>query len=215
MTLIVAINLNNYIFLASDQRLTFECAPSTGLPTHIYQDGYSKIQYWQYGAIVMSGDVFLMDFFYQALISSAKSNDHNLDVIYIAQVALAAYLHLFLKPKQIFGCAFFSIFTSEGMEIIHLSISDNVIKYETIEPMHAHFSLFAGSPNDPIYQQLVNCLRNDKSFENFKDFYHYHAELLKYFFKRQRSFDESITSTFDLFIQNKKNGKGFTQIIDN
>ena len=54
MTLIVAINLNNYLFLASDQRLTIKCEPSTGLPPRIHHDGYKKntiLETWRYSHI--------------------------------------------------------------------------------------------------------------------------------------------------------------------
>ncbi len=50
------------------------------------------------------------------------------------------------------GTAFSLIFKLGKVEIIHLSIKENYIEYETIQPMHAHFSLFEGTPDDPIYQ---------------------------------------------------------------
>ncbi|MFW1984318.1 hypothetical protein ACG94M_13500 [Acinetobacter guillouiae] len=215
MTLIVAINLNNYLFLASDQRLTIECEPSTGLPPRIHHDGYKKIRYWKHGAIVTSGDVILMDLFYKQLILKENKPESELDLILTSRIARVMYLQLGFPAAQIYGCAFFSVYTEGKVELIHLSIKEDSIEYETVKPMHAHFSLFAGLPDDPIYQQFVNYLKNVQSFESFKDFYNYHMELLKYFYKRQYSFDKSITSTFDLFIQNKKNGKGFTQTIKN
>ena len=58
-TLTVAINIQDYIFLASDQRLTIECAPETNLPPKTYISHYKKIKYWEYGAITVSGDVML------------------------------------------------------------------------------------------------------------------------------------------------------------
>lgn len=48
-----------------------------------------------------------------------------------------------------------------------------------------------------------------------EEFYNYHADLIKAFYKRQASFDESITASFDIFIQNVKTGIGFMQTIEN
>lgn len=74
MTLTVAINIQDYIFLASDQRLTIECAPETNLPPKTYIDHYKKIKYWEYGAITVSGDVMLMHYLFLILQAYAKRN---------------------------------------------------------------------------------------------------------------------------------------------
>lgn len=81
--------------------------------------------------------------------------------------------------------------------------------------MYAHFSLFEGTPDDPIYQLFVNSLRKAGNFLNFEDFYNYHTELLKFFYTTQKRIDNSITSSFDLFIQDKKTGQGFIRTISN
>lgn len=58
-------------------------------------------------------------------------------------------------------------------------------------------------------------LQQSFEFESGQAFYDYHVDLLKAFYRRQKSFDESITSSFDLFIQDTQTGLGFTQYIDN
>lgn len=67
MTLIVAINLNNYIILTGDHRLTIDFKPFAKLPSKIIVDGYKKLKYWKHGAIVVSGNVVLMNYFYEFL----------------------------------------------------------------------------------------------------------------------------------------------------
>ncbi|MGF2637281.1 hypothetical protein ACQUFW_13290 [Acinetobacter johnsonii] len=213
MTLTVAINIDDYIILTGDHRLTIECEPFTGLPTRTVVDDYKKIKYWKYGAITVSGDVLLMYYFHEVLEFYAKQN--NWDFLQVAQVARAMYLNDDKPEQHATGTAFFSLFTLGKVEIIHLSIKKNYIEYETIKPMHAHFSLFEGTPDDPIYQLFVNSLRKIDSFLNFEDFYNYHTELLRFFYTRQKRIDDSITSSFDLFIQNTKTGQGFMQTIEN
>jgi hypothetical protein len=213
MTLTVAINLKDYIIVTADHRLTIECEPFTGLPARTVVDNYKKIKYWKYGAITVSGDVLLMYYFHEVLELYAKQN--NLDFLQIAQVARAMYLKDGKHREHATGTAFFSIFTLEKVDIIHLSIKENYIEYEIIKPMYAHFSLFEGTPDDPIYQLFVNSLRKIDNFLYFKDFYNYHIELLKFFYTRQKRIDDSITSSFDIFIQNTKTGHGFMQTIKN
>ena len=173
MTLTVAINIDDYIILTGDHRLTIECEPFTGLPARTVVDDYKKIKYWKYGAITVSGDVLLMYYFHEVLEFYAKQN--NWDFLQVAQVARAMYLNDDKPEQHATGTAFFSLFTLGKVEIIHLSIKKNYIEYETIKPMHAHFSLFEGTPDDPIYQLFVNSLRKIDSFLNFEDFYNYHT----------------------------------------
>lgn len=213
MTLTVAINLDDYVFIAADHRLIIECEPFTGLPSTTVIDDYKKINYWEHGGITVSGDVLLMHYFKQILEIYAKQNNWNF--LEIAQIARLMYLRDGRPIHKATGTAFFSILTLEKVELINLSIRENEIEYEVIPPMNAHFSLFAGSPNDPIYQVFVNSLRKAEKFILPQDFFTYHLELVKQFYKRQQSFDDSVTKSFDLFIQDTKTGQSFITKIPN
>lgn len=103
----------------------------------------------------------------------------------------------------------------DKVELISLSIREKEIEYEVIPTMNAHFSLFAGTPDDPIYQVFVNSLKRIDKFIIAPNFFTYHLELLKQFYKRQQSFDDSITKSFDLFIQDTTTGHGFITSISN
>lgn len=105
MTLTVAINLNDYIILTGDHRLTIECEPFTGLPARTVVDDYKKIKYWEYGAITVSGDVLLMYYFHEVLEIYAKQN--NWDFLQVAQVARAMYLSAGKPVQHATGTAFF------------------------------------------------------------------------------------------------------------
>ena len=199
MTLTVAINIDDYIILTGDHRLTIECEPFTGLPTRTVVDDYKKIKYWKYGAITVSGDVLLMYYFHEVLEFYAKQN--NWDFLQVAQVARAMYLNDDKPEQHATGTAFFSLFTLGKVEIIHLSIKKNYIEYETIKPMHAHFSLFEGTPDDPIYQLFVNSLRKIDSFLNFEDFYNYHTELLRFFSLYTTNFTEPLSYQDSAFLK--------------
>jgi hypothetical protein len=213
MTLTIAINLDNYVFIAGDHRLSIECEPFTGLPAKTIIDDYKKVSYWEHGGITVSGDVLLMHYFKQALVTYAKQNNWNF--LEIAQVARLMYLQDGKPIHKATGTAFFSIFTMKKVELICLSIRENEIEYEVIPAMNAHFSVFAGSPDDPIYQIFVNSLKKFDKFTITQDFFIYHLELLKQFYRRQQSFDDSITKSFDLFIQDTRTGYGFMTTIIN
>ncbi|ALH95677.1 hypothetical protein [Acinetobacter equi] len=215
MTLTIAINLDDYVILTGDQRLTIECEPFTNLPAKTIIDNYKKIKQWTHGGITVSGDVLLMQYFHEELEAHARHKTPKWDFLNTARLARVLYLQDDKPIDHATGCAFFSLFNLDKVELIHLSIRKTVIEYETVLPMHAHFSLFAGTPDDPIYQQFVDALKKVNTFKNFIDFFNYHVDLIKAFYKRQQSFDESITSTFDLYIQDTKTGLGFMQTIEN
>lgn len=213
MTLTIAINLDNYVLIAGDHRLSIECEPFTGLPAKTIIDDYKKVSYWEHGGITVSGDVLLMHYFKQVLEIYAKQNNWNF--LEIAQVARLMYLQDDKPIHKATGTAFFSIFTTEKVKLICLSIRENEIEYEVIPTMNAHFSVFSGSPDDPIYQIFVNSLKKFDKFIVTQDFFNYHIELLKQFYRRQQSFDNSITKSFDLFIQDTRTGYGFMTTIIN
>lgn len=213
MTLIVAINLVDYIFLVGDHRLIITCEPFTGLPEKTIVDDYKKIQYWKYGAITVSGDVILMDYFHRVL--ELYANKNNWNFLEMAQVTRTMFLDSGRPIEHAKGTAFFSIFTAKKVELISLAIRHDEIEFETIPEMNAHFSLFAGTPDDPIYQVFVNSMRKTDKFITQHDFFNYHISLLKQFYTRQKAFDASITSSFDLFIQDRKTGAAITTTIQN
>ncbi len=105
MTLTIAINLDNYVFIAGDHRLSIECEPFTGLPAKTIIDDYKKVSYWEHGGITVSGDVLLMHYFKQALVTYAKQNNWNF--LEIAQVARLMYLQDGKPIHKATGTAFF------------------------------------------------------------------------------------------------------------
>lgn len=213
MTLIVAIHVDDYLILTGDHRLTLECQPHTNLPEKIFQDGYKKIKYFKYGAITVSGDVILMEYFFDLLQRYTEQNNWNF--IEIAQVARQLFIESGRDPISAKGTAFFTVQTFNQVQLIALYIREKEIEYETIPDMHAYFALFAGTPVDPIYQIFANSLRKVDKFAHLEDFYNYHLALIKQFYKRQQSFDSSITASFDLYIQHKKTGKAAITTIFN
>ena len=213
MTLTIAIQLDDYIILTGDQRLIVECESFTQLPAKTIYDGYKKIKYWKHGAITVSGDVLLMYYFHELLELYAQKS--NFDLLQIAQIAKKMYINDRKPSNQATGVAFLSIFSFGKVELITLSIEETEIEYETIAPMNAHFSMFAGTPDDPIYQNFVDALRCIGNFPSFKAFFEYHVDLIKAFYKRQKSFNESITARFDLFIQNTQTAYGLIHTITN
>lgn len=156
-----------------------------------------------------------MLYFHELLKLYAECTQEIWNFIELGEIARSMFLQDGKLQEHATVTAFFSIFNNGKVELIHLSINEDRIEYETINVMHAHFSMFAGTPNDPIYQQFTDALRPINAFNSFQELLIYHIDLIKSFYKRQQSFDESITSSFDLFIQSTKTGHGFIQTINN
>lgn len=107
------------------------------------------------------------------------------------------------------GCVIFTAKLLNKTVLIHLSIDESTVEYEFIELMHSFLSLGGGDQNDPVYHYFSDLLKEEYWFENFEIFLDYHLNLVKNLIKRQKSFDSSITSTFDFIIQSSKTGEGY------
>lgn len=156
-----------------------------------------------------------MHCFYELLQAHANDGSNTWEIIDIAQQALNLYLELGKPAEEATGSALFSLFNLGTTHLIHLTFDKTSIKYESIPAIQADFCLFAGTPDDPIYQAFVSALRRIRHFDNFNNFFDYNLNLIKAFYKRLQSFDETITSTFDIFIQHRKSGKSFLKTIHN
>lgn len=215
MTLTIAINLDDFVIITADQRLTIHCKPFTNLPETLYSDNYKKINIWKHGAMTSSGDVLLMHCFYELLQVHANDGDNTWRFIEIAQQAREIFLEIGHPKEEATGSALFSLYNLGTTHLIHLTFDKTSIRYETIPAIQANFCLFAGTPDDPIYQAFVSALRRIRYFDSFSNFFNYNVNLIKAFYKRQQSFDDTITSTFDIFIQHRKSGKSFLKTIYN
>ncbi|MDV2440475.1 hypothetical protein QR665_13470 [Acinetobacter gerneri] len=208
MTLLIALNIDDYYILAADQRVTLECEPFTNLPKKCYTDGFKKLRLWNHGAFAASGDLILVEYLYQLL--QEEVNENSFEILKIAKKAKMLRLNENLSNERSTGCAIFTAKLLNKTVLIHLSINENSVEYEFIEPMQSFLSLGGGDPNDPVYHYFADLLKERYWFDNFENFLDYHLNLVKNFIRRQKGFDNSITPIFDFIIQSSKTGQGYS-----
>lgn len=210
MTLLVALQIKDYIFLASDQRVTVQCEAFTGLPPLFYIDEFKKYRIWHYGVMISSGNVTFLEYFYSLIKRKTRySEDAMQDFSKMATTAKELCLTGHgIRFDQSTATIFITARIKGKFELIQLNIRENYFEYFVIEPMSIALSMFAGVPDDPAYQVVADALRPISAFKDYRGFYEYHLQLIDSFFKRQYSFDESITSKFDLIVQNTRQGTG-------
>ncbi|WP_296280832.1 hypothetical protein [uncultured Acinetobacter sp.] len=210
MTLLIALQLDEYIFLASDQRVTVQCEAFTGLPPLLYVDDFKKYRIWDYGVMICSGNVTFLEYFYSLIkLKKSYSEDAMQDFSKMATTAKELCLAGHgIQFDQSTATIFITARIKGKFELIQLNIRENYFEYFVIEPMSIVLSMFAGVPDDPAYQVVVDALRPISAFKNYQGFYEYHVQLIDLFFKRQCSFDESITSQYDVIVQNTRFGNG-------
>lgn len=207
MTLTIAVNLTDFIILTGDQRLTLELLDSNeDNQFKMTIDQYKKIRKWRYGAIVTSGAVILMDLFYKHLQFESGLLNSELDLFKVASKAVNDFLTFGYSIVHAVGWAYFSFFTDGELTLIGISIDGINTECDYIQPLHANFSMYAGTPNSTIFQDFVNQLREVNHFNTTNDFINYHLNLISRFYLNQKRIDDSITSSFDYVIQDTITG---------
>lgn len=207
MTLIVAADVQDHLILAGDHCAVLSRVSNQGLPDLVL-DNYRKVHPWKYGGIVASGDVFMMAYFHRLLLRH-DATGQPLDVLRIARQAKAARSLNGIPPDRSTGNIFFTLPTSDGFRLQSLCIERDTISLEIIEPISTHFSLRKEAVLDEgAYQSINGRLRPSCFFEDIDAFNRYHIELLSTLYAKQSAADKFVTSSFDVFMLDKRTGAG-------
>lgn len=217
MTLIVTFDVQDHLILAGDHYAVMSRTSNQRSP-ELVLNNYRKVYPWKYGAIAASGDVFLMAHFCQ-LFQHHERRGEPISLLQIAKEAKATRSASGAHPSQSTGSLFFTLPGKDGFDLHFLSIGETVIDREIVEPISTRFAVFKAAPKDSGYNEstryddFTSRLRPSFFFKSVDDFYRHHIDLLKEFFLMQCAFDDRVTSSFDVYIMNKRTGIGtFWQI---
>lgn len=204
MTFIVAIQLNDSIIIASDnKKVTISNVGSL----NISNENLSKMFPWKKGIITGTGEYYVIS-------RSVKifNNYKDLPPQYLADcLDISRKLREFEIGKDYYQVAntklMYSTYTETGAQLYRVEAFDPNDKYQVTaaEPMDLTIWLFNPSIETIAVnlQDLYNDLKDRSFFKNNNEWINYYKERLAPIFKKQSQQDWLMSQSFDVFFQTK------------
>ncbi|MDH5822484.1 hypothetical protein QFW77_05700 [Luteimonas sp. RD2P54] len=206
MTLIVAADAQDHLILAGDHCAVLSRVSNQGPPDLVLRN-YRKVYPWKYGAIAVSGDVFLAACF-QRLFAHQERMGQPIDLLQVARDAKAVRARSGAPPSESTGNLFFTLPGCDGFALHCVFIRADSIECEIIEPIGSRFSMREGTPDEAACHAFNKRLRPSFFFPVIDAFHRHHLELLGRFFAGQSAVDEFVTASFDVYMLEKRTGLG-------
>jgi len=207
MTLIIAADVQDHLILAGDHCAVFSRVSNGGKPDAVMRN-YQKVHPWKYGAIAASGDVVLMVNFWRNFMLQ-EGLGQSINLAQIAREAKAARTRAGIPPSQSTGNVFFTLPGSDGFELHGLFFGERTVEFEIIAPIETRFSMQAHRvPGEARCHTFNSRLRPSFFFDDISAFHRHHVDLFGRFFAEQSSVDDLVTSSYDIFMLDKRSGGG-------
>ena len=223
--MIVTAHLGDCILIAADKR-AMTCNIETG-QLQLAHDQEQKIKQWTLGAVVGTGETVFLDRVADYFINY-KVGHGNLQQMDAIQEELKKRIFegipkgLLLHNTLIFTmfdgtktrlysiptAPFFDIFQKDGIEMIRPRM------YES-KKNDVGVTCFNVPPDMNSLQNFQQKMKPLQAFKEELDFIQYHIEQLKPIFATHASIDPSITTAFDLYIQDSRTGESIALHIPN
>lgn len=207
MTLIIAADVQDHLILAGDHCAVLSRV-SNGEKQNAVLRNYQKVHPWKYGAIAASGDVVLMvNFWRKFLLQEGLGQPINL--AQVAREAKAARTRAGIPPSQSTGNVFFTLPGRDGFELHGLFFGERTVEYDVVAPIETRFSMQAHRvPGEAGCHAFNSRLRPSFFFDDINAFHRHHIDLFGRFFAEQSAVDDLVTSSYDIFMLDKRSGGG-------
>ena len=207
MTLIIAADVQDHLILAGDHCAVLSRVSNAGEPDVVLRN-YQKVYPWKYGTVAASGDVFLMAHFCRAFLWH-ESLGQPIDLLQVAREAKAARTRSGTPPSRSTGNIFFTLPGNEGFELQGAFFGESTVEFEVLKPISSRFSMREErAPDETVCQAFSSKLRPSFFFDGIDAFHRHHLDLLSKFFAGQSASDDLVTSSFDVFMLDKRTGVG-------
>ena len=223
--MIISAHLGDCILIAADKR-AMSCDLETGNMKWA-TDNENKIKCWCRGAVTGSGETLFLDRIAQYFINVQGSDSQlrQMDAIYDEiekRILEGVPQKILLNNIVIFSMfdgsktllysipiePFFQYTKKNGFDLIHPYMHE--IKEWSID-----VACFNIPPDMSSLQEFQRHLKPMEFFNNSEEFMNYYIHNLKHIFAVHASVDPSITTTFDLYIQDCKTGESLALHIPN
>lgn len=196
MTFIIAIQLEDSVIVAADNRMTIETASHENR----YADTLQKIRFWSKGMISGAGESQLLERVFDHF--QQHSNPRQLPVLLheanqLRRLEIGQHPQL-EKTRLIYSCV-----TPTGVGLQTISYENQHIAVHSIDPMTIELFVF-NQDISPIYQQLIvlqQNLRNPQQCDSLSDWINYYKKPLSVIFKQFSLADHTVSASFDIYFQ--------------
>lgn len=203
MTLIIAAHIDDYILIASDRRAMTKNLNGDGLLI-IKSNNHHKIREWSYGAIAGAGEVVLLENIKDRV---CEQGNKPFDLREIVQHEFNLRLQCGLRIDDIKSSFFISCFNGATAQLAYVDVNES-ITFESINPINIQMSVFVVTKerlNEA--QHFYHQLKKHHEFRSNDEFIAYYTDLLKGFFLKQSQLDNTVTASFDLYLQSCSTGE--------
>lgn len=203
MTLIIGINLKDYLILAADRR---EVCLVNGDVAEIRSDNVNKIIDWKQGYITGSGYVPILSKLKETLNSTSVAHTSEILDLAVSSSNDVFNINVPFQVKNYWMCRtrwYLSYLTYDDNDnnVLRLAIveSDRIEGLRLVHEMDIVFSnLFDGS--DALRDEISSRLKPLSEFDDLQDSIDYHVNLLPKIFLRASENLESVSRDYDVAI---------------
>ena len=199
MTLIVAIQLEDSIIVAADNRITIE--KDNGLTR--YADVQQKIHHWPQGMISGAGETCTLERVYKSF--QQHHCPDKLPLLLEQACQLRRYEighHDQLDKTRII----YSQLSDRSIRLYTVAPSEHEFKATEVENMSLELFIFNADLN-PIYSELIELqrtLRNWHTFDSDRQWMSYYMAPLQIIFQKYSAFDDTVSASFSIYFQNMR-----------
>lgn len=195
MTLIIGIQLKDSVIIAADRRLTQE---TDDLKFSIISDSYKKITYLEHIVFSGSGDALIIRRLKEELLE--KTTSEILSNIFFQEIQRRkkeigeheqiGKTKLFFSSRKN-NCLILEIFSTDQVGNIYSNI---------VEPMTIQLTIRSENMNklSSLLIDLHANLKNMDQFQSKEEWMNFYIKTLKKIFNVCNSFDETVSSSFDI-----------------
>ena len=196
MTFIVAIQLEDNVVVATDNRITIENSSAESR----HADTLQKIRFWPQGIITGTGESLALERIFKSF--QQNNNPEQLSALLrdgceARRLEIGEHTQL-KKTRLLYSC-----FTNEGIRLKTVGrFSENII-VNAIEPMTMELFVF-NEDISPIYQELIHLqqsLRNPQQCRSTGEWMHTYIAPLTTIFKKFSQADQTVSASFDIYFQ--------------
>lgn len=210
MSLVVALNLDDYAILATDKRGVMSYRNKDIEIDLRTDDHYQKLRQVPFGFFSAAGDYAITEIFYQECML------HKIAPRTLDQIVRNTY-DRYINEGGSFGqdtniLLIAKSFNNQGDfekdTILQIKFKYESIETEDVAPMSLISLMAKMNPDPNFWDKVGTYLRSSETFKNLDDFFNYHLHLIQYIWKEQLKFDNLISHHIDFYFHDKRVSKG-------
>lgn len=196
MTFIVAIQLEDSVVIAADNRMTIE----NNANERRHADTLQKIRFWQQGIMTGTGESLVLERVFK---SFQQTNHPEQLPVLLREACHLRQLEIGEHPQLRKTRLLYSQTTSSGIRLKTVGRFAEGITANTVDPMTIELFVFNEDIN-PIYQQLIQLQQNlcsPQQCGSMSKWINHYVMPLTMIFNKFSQADPTVSASFDIYFQ--------------